>query len=85
MAYERDTQTPFGTEHAWMNTTLTLMDLAGAIALLIWGVHMVQTDHACVRPAPPPHPGLRDRQPVPSLSGRHGCKRRYSRAARQPG
>ena len=25
-----------------MNTTLTLMDLAGAIALLIWGVHMVQ-------------------------------------------
>jgi Na+/phosphate symporter len=23
-----------------MNTTLTLMDLAGAIALLIWGVHM---------------------------------------------
>ena len=26
-----------------MNTTLTLMDLAGAIALLIWGVHMVQT------------------------------------------
>jgi phosphate:Na+ symporter len=26
-----------------MNTTLTLVDLAGAIALLIWGVHMVQT------------------------------------------
>jgi phosphate:Na+ symporter len=26
-----------------MNTTLTLMDLGGAIALLIWGVHMVQT------------------------------------------
>jgi len=26
-----------------MNTTLTLMDRAGAIALLIWGVHMVQT------------------------------------------
>ncbi len=26
-----------------MNATLTLMDLAGAIALLIWGVHMVQT------------------------------------------
>jgi phosphate:Na+ symporter len=26
-----------------MNTALTLMDLAGAIALLIWGVHMVQT------------------------------------------
>src|SRR5438128_11098581 len=26
-----------------MNTTLTLMDLAGAVALLIWGVHMVQT------------------------------------------
>src|ERR1700746_750225 len=26
-----------------MNTTLTLMDLAGAIALLTWGVHMVQT------------------------------------------
>jgi phosphate:Na+ symporter len=26
-----------------MNTTLTLIDLAGAIALLIWGVHMVQT------------------------------------------
>jgi hypothetical protein len=24
-----------------MSTTLTLMDLAGAIALLIWGVHMV--------------------------------------------
>jgi phosphate:Na+ symporter len=26
-----------------MNTTLTLMDLGGAIALLIWGVHMVRT------------------------------------------
>ena len=26
-----------------MTTTLTLIDLAGAIALLIWGVHMVQT------------------------------------------
>ena len=26
-----------------MNTTLTLVDLGGAIALLIWGVHMVQT------------------------------------------
>jgi phosphate:Na+ symporter len=26
-----------------MNTTLTLMELAGAIALLIWGVHMGQT------------------------------------------
>src|SRR6202030_3842031 len=26
-----------------MNTTLTLIDLAGSIALLIWGVHMVQT------------------------------------------
>ena len=26
-----------------MNTTLSLMDLAGAVALLIWGVHMVQT------------------------------------------
>ena len=26
-----------------MNTTLTLIDLAGAVALLSWGVHMVQT------------------------------------------
>src|ERR1700726_389679 len=26
-----------------MNTTLTIVDLGGAIALLIWGVHMVQT------------------------------------------
>jgi phosphate:Na+ symporter len=26
-----------------MHATLTLVDLAGAIALLIWGVHMVQT------------------------------------------
>jgi len=26
-----------------MGTTLTLIDLAGAIALLLWGVHMVQT------------------------------------------
>ena len=26
-----------------MNTTLTLIDLAGSIALLLWGVHMVQT------------------------------------------
>lgn len=26
-----------------MHTTLTLIDLAGAVALLIWGVHMVQT------------------------------------------
>src|SRR5258708_8618023 len=28
---------------AEMNATLTLVDLAGSIALLIWGVHMVQT------------------------------------------
>jgi phosphate:Na+ symporter len=26
-----------------MQTTLTLVDLAGAVGLLIWGVHMVQT------------------------------------------
>jgi phosphate:Na+ symporter len=26
-----------------MSTTLTLVDLAGAVALLLWGVHMVQT------------------------------------------
>src|SRR5215467_10028169 len=26
-----------------MSATLTLVDLAGSIALLIWGVHMVQT------------------------------------------
>jgi hypothetical protein len=26
-----------------MDATLTLVDLAGAIALLIWGVHIVQT------------------------------------------
>src|SRR5580700_12258203 len=26
-----------------MNATLTLIDLAGTIALLLWGVHMVQT------------------------------------------
>jgi phosphate:Na+ symporter len=26
-----------------MDTTLTLVDLAGTIALLMWGVHMVQT------------------------------------------
>ncbi len=26
-----------------MNATLTLLDLAGTIALLMWGVHMVQT------------------------------------------
>src|SRR5213592_737294 len=26
-----------------MNTTLTLIDLAGSIALLLWGVHMVQS------------------------------------------
>ncbi len=26
-----------------MNGTLTLVDLAGTIALLLWGVHMVQT------------------------------------------
>jgi len=26
-----------------MNATLTLVDLAGTIALLMWGVHMVQT------------------------------------------
>jgi len=26
-----------------MDATLTLIDLAGAVALLIWGVHMVQT------------------------------------------
>ena len=32
-----------GYRRAEMNTTLTLIDLAGAVALLIWGVHMVQT------------------------------------------
>src|SRR5215831_11694184 len=26
-----------------MSTTLTLVDLAGMVALLLWGVHMVQT------------------------------------------
>ena len=26
-----------------MNATLTLLDLAGSIALLLWGVHMVQS------------------------------------------
>ena len=26
-----------------MDSTLTLLDLAGSIALLLWGVHMVQT------------------------------------------
>jgi phosphate:Na+ symporter len=26
-----------------MNTTLTLIDFAGSIALLLWGVHMVQS------------------------------------------
>ena len=26
-----------------MDATLTLIDLAGAVALLLWGVHMVQT------------------------------------------
>ena len=41
--------TPFGEkagpnpEGECMHATLTLVDLAGAIALLIWGVHMVQT------------------------------------------
>src|SRR5947209_10337300 len=28
---------------AEMDTTLTLIDLAGSIALLLWGVHMVQS------------------------------------------
>ena len=28
---------------AEMHATLSLIDLAGAVALLIWGVHMVQT------------------------------------------
>ena len=26
-----------------MDVTLTLLDLAGSVALLLWGVHMVQT------------------------------------------
>ncbi len=26
-----------------MDTTLTLLDLCGAVALLLWGIHMVQT------------------------------------------
>ena len=26
-----------------LDTTLTFIDLAGSIALLLWGVHMVQT------------------------------------------
>src|SRR5438552_17325263 len=32
-----------GTGGAEMDTTLTLIDLAGSIALLLWGVHMVQS------------------------------------------
>ena len=40
-----------------MDATLTLMDLAGAIALLIWGVHTVQTGimraHCPSRPLTP--------------------------------
>src|ERR1700740_3281888 len=34
---------PLSREEAGMNATLTLVDLAGSVALLLWGVHMVQT------------------------------------------
>src|SRR5580704_5954920 len=55
-----------------MNTTLTLVDLGGAITLLIWGVHMVQTGITRLRPATPPDAKLRARQPVQGLPGRGG-------------
>ena len=50
-----------------MNTTLTLVDLGGAIALLIWGVHMVQTGITrAFGPAMPGHTELFARQPASS-------------------
>jgi hypothetical protein len=42
-AYKWGRPTAFDAGACRMNTTLTLVDLGGAIALLIWGVHMVQT------------------------------------------
>src|SRR5437763_559807 len=41
--YARRSRSLQKSEARQMTTTLTLIDLAGAIALLIWGVHMVQT------------------------------------------
>src|SRR5436309_14612955 len=43
MPLRAGTRAPWKTEGRQMTTTLTLIDLAGAVALLIWGVHMVQT------------------------------------------
>ncbi len=37
----------FGERSAAIPITLTLLDLAGAVALLLWGVHMVQTGVQC--------------------------------------
>jgi phosphate:Na+ symporter len=39
----RGAERPIKQGGAAMNATLTLVDLAGTIALLLWGVHMVQT------------------------------------------
>ena len=46
-----------------MSTPLTLMDLAGAIALLIWGVHGSDRDHTCARPATPARRRSRNSEP----------------------
>jgi phosphate:Na+ symporter len=68
-----------------MDTTLTLIDLAGSIALLLWGVHMVQSG---IQRAFGPH--LR-RFLGRALRGRFAAflggsaSRRYCRAAPQPG
>ena len=53
-----------------MDTTLALVDLAGAIALLIWGVHMVQNrDHARFWPTASARAWLCASQPFQSLPG----------------
>jgi hypothetical protein len=45
-----------------MNTTLTIVDLGGAIALLIWGVHMgPDRDHASFEDLPEPFIAARRR------------------------
>jgi Na+/phosphate symporter len=46
-----------------MDATLTLIDLAGSIALLLWGVHMVQSGVTSVRTKPTTDPRSGARQP----------------------
>ena len=69
-----------------MNATLTLIDLAGSIALLLWGVHMVQSG---IQRAFGPNLrrilGAALGEPLQGVPRRAWGSRRYCRAAPRPG